>query len=227
MPSQNPELINWSDSFDDLEPGDFEFSGGPDDDSIEASYEMDKEDYEKMIEEDYEMEEHYHEALPPDEATDPEPAQLTGDNMNPTILNVPQDIINYALQRFNVLHNLSLHHLNHHGEYTLQGLIQDTIDRLEVGRNYLLMKDEDDPDVVNMMVLAIPQEVIDDYALGTLDVLRNLRIQGLDQTGETAIHALIYETIVRLKIAQEQLDYPAGQSLNHRYNLRGNPLSSI
>ena len=47
-----------------------------------------------------------------------------------------QTCIDYALQQFDVLHNLRLRHLNHHGAYTLQGLIQDAIDRLEVGRDY-------------------------------------------------------------------------------------------
>jgi len=68
---------------------------------------------------------------------------------------------------------------------------------------------EDDPDVVNMTVLAISQEVIDDDALGTLDLLRNLRLRDLDQTGESAIHALIHETILRLEIAREQWNRPS------------------
>lgn len=131
------------------------------------------------------------------------------DGKDSTLLQVPRDIIDYALQQFDVLHNLRLRHLNHHGEYTVQALIQATIDRLEVGRDYLAMKDEDDPDVINMTVLGISQEVIDDDALGTLDLLRNLHLRDLDQTGESAIHALIHETILRLEIAREQWNRPS------------------
>ena len=77
---------------------------------------------------------------------------------------------------------------------------------MEVGRDYLSMKDEDDPAVINMTVLTIPQEVIEGYALGTLDVLRNLRLQNLNEQGESALQALIRDTILRLEIAREQLN---------------------